>query len=71
MIFDSLTLAGLAAAAPFLLMPLLMGREFLRVDESSALQPISAQSVQASESDLRARHPDLQAGSVADSRRPA
>jgi hypothetical protein len=43
MIFDSLTLAGLAAIAPFALMPLLMGREFFRVSESTQLQPVRMQ----------------------------
>jgi len=32
MIIDTLTIAGLFSAASFLLMPLLMGREFIRVD---------------------------------------
>jgi hypothetical protein len=33
MIIDNLTLAGLAVSASFALMPLLMGREFIRVRE--------------------------------------
>jgi hypothetical protein len=35
MILDSLSLAGLATAALYLLMPVLMGREFIRVDEAT------------------------------------
>lgn len=35
MILDSLSLAGLASAALYLLMPMLMGREFIRVDEAT------------------------------------
>lgn len=43
MIVDSLTLAGLAAVAPFALMPILMGREFFRVSEAAELQPVRVQ----------------------------
>lgn len=32
MIIDTLTIAGLFSAASYLLMPLLMGREFIRVE---------------------------------------
>jgi hypothetical protein len=34
MIIDSLTIAGFMAAASFLLMPLLMKREFIRVENN-------------------------------------
>lgn len=33
MIIDTLTIAGFVSAASFLLMPLLMGREFIRVQD--------------------------------------
>jgi hypothetical protein len=40
MIIDNLTIAGLIAASAFTLMPILMGREFIRVRECPA--PASA-----------------------------
>ena len=36
MIIDNLTIAGIIAASSFVLMPLMMGREFIRVREGAA-----------------------------------
>ena len=38
MIIDTLTIAGFISAASFLLMPILMKREFIRVDDIDAQQ---------------------------------
>lgn len=41
MIVDTLTIAGFLSAASFLLMPLLMGREFVRVQATDEPQSAS------------------------------
>ena len=52
MIIDSLTITGLVATSAFALMPVLMGREFIRVRECPAPQPSYANSPEQ-----RARQP--------------
>lgn len=42
MIIDALTITGMASAASYLLMPLLMGREFLYVDTRSEPAPATS-----------------------------
>ncbi|MBK1618626.1 hypothetical protein U5801_16110 [Lamprobacter modestohalophilus] len=41
MIIDALTIAGFVSAASFLLMPLMMGREFVRVQAPDQLSSAS------------------------------
>lgn len=47
MFFDNLTVAGLLMAVPYTLLPLLFGREFLRVADEGSDQRATARGAQA------------------------
>ena len=58
MIIDALTITGLISAASFALMPLLMGRELLRVEECGDQQATIAQPRPAKAADRGPFGPD-------------
>lgn len=58
MIIDALTIAGLISAASFALMPLLMGREFIRVETCEETRQDGASAVTQPGRSTSARMPD-------------